>query len=596
VHVQLSAEEVQKQEHSYGSTQVELDPTSTASIQLNIARAAIKESDLMDPGKDVDPNHVTVRYGLVDDEHDRLRAFIASQRPFQAEVTQVQLFPASEHSGGAVPVVARIGSPHFHTIEQQIGNYAAFKDKNFPVYVPHCTLAYCKPEAAQKYANLIVGGIFTVSSITISHASGVKETIPFGIANKWDATEQVRKADPVSGRYVTPFVSFDKQGDEQLRMIASLNSSRLATWGFTAEAEVVGMARYRLTAVLDGRTSRFCRFISGKVFEVTDAREKVIEALNVQDPNDLRVVQPWPKQTNAAMAGFMEMSNEELVARGLHIPPYHPHCRTLCRSIEGSKGKTTEVTPTVPAEAEVFQAVTAADLAEMGIEATPENVAQWNAHIGMSPTELLSKLTGMPPQEVMTKGQGVGATPIRFEEDGNIALKARGEDPKGVEFKLGALLDPFTGIFYLTQAELVAGTPKAELAFLKNLFTELINVGVKSSATELAVGVAGNAAYFAKLGFLPDEIDWDAIRLFAQAEIEEGELKAAVAALAPADQLLIRQLLQDKSPSALTALVELPFVYEGKTIGEWILGETSGTWALDLADEAMMAQAKAYLS
>ena len=937
-----------KQEHDYGNTQIQISPHSSAALSLNVARDQIRDEDLMATGKDVDPNHVTVRYGLLNDDLDELRSFLASQTPFEASLGQVELFPASDHSDGAVPVVAQIISPELRAIEAEIGKHADFKDKNFPEYKPHCTLAYVKPGAAESYADLFLHGSFVVQGITISHQSGVKETIPFGhsqliakweegqhprdekgkfsetfhgttvstiagikahglLASKntdlrgrtksvyvttdedrahyyglyhgaerqpsgfyegdyaivkaeipiehwdknaiederddegigssfrfeqdipvewiksiqtmgndgrlkkiehfdgkewkttyeskkasdvkvvyipvrlqsvakfdeakhprdkegqftesgvppepgttpippgkvrayhytdnldavekeglsvgkargntygepnviWFSTEKpgdfkdyvevfldpeeigigapqmvvkrpegwknaetpeekqealdeynkgnhnltalirevpperfvtvhrpwydhyrylvndaragaaalageydwalaedneyapairlfkakhAKKKDPISGRYVTPFVSFDKQGDEQLRMIASLNSSRLATWGFTAEAEVRGMARYKLTAVLDGRTSKFCRLIDGKIFEVSDARAKVIEALNVQDPEDLKMVQPWPKQTKEALAAYAAMSPEELTALGLHIPPYHPHCRTILRAIQSSIGEVKETVPTTPVGAEMFQAVTQEDLKELGVEATQEQVDQWNAHIGMTPGELLSKFSGLPPQEVMTKGKGVGANPITFE-DGNIGFNVHGADPQGVEFKLGAILDPFTGIYYLSKAELLAGSPKAELSFMKNLFNSLIEMGLKSSATEVAVGVAGNAVYYAQMGFLPDELEWDSLRRFAL----EGNSKIpeVLASLKPEDRLLVEHLLQDKSVGAMSALVELPFTYENKTIGEWLFGEATGTWALDLTDDLVVAQAKAYLA
>lgn len=786
-------------EHKYGNTQIQVSPTSSAAASLNAARDQIRDADLMADGKDVDPNHVTVRFGIENDDVDALRAFIARQQPFEAHLGEIELFGVSEHSEGAVPVVVRILSPELHMIEAEIGKHADFKEKNFPDYKPHCTLAYVKPGQAQQYEDLFVHGSFIVQGITISHTSGVKETIPFGMAVKkeWKESSHRRqpagssrggefmsvlhgakdaldsllnedrdvsidrndvraflelageqhedpdmtklqvegmeifggnglgidradmpqippehrqkflqfmesqgvtfteesvdpltlkptqnkisarrvalklakyekgkkkfppvltseesrildghhhwgmmaafalefpdakmsifrfkastkqalglmhaymkihglkrkdiaeKADPKTGRYVTPFVSFDKQGYDQLRMIASLNSSRLATWGFTAEAEVIGAARYRLTAVLDGRTSKFCRLMDGKVFDVPDARKKVIEVLNVQNPEDLRTVQPWPRQSKADMAMYAAMSNAEFVERGLHIPPYHPHCRTLLRHVPSSEGKLKELTATVPQEAEVFQPVTAADLKELGVDATPEEVAHWNEFVGMSPTELISKLTGMPPQEVLTKGKGVGATPIQFFQTGNIGVKAHGEATNGLEFKIGAILDPFTGIFYLSQAELAKGTPKAEVAFLRNLFRELINTGKKTTATSLAVGVAGNAAYYAKLGFLPDDLEWDALRKFSLNEIETGALKPVIESLAPLDQILVKDLLQDGSASALTALVELPFTYQGRTIGEWILAETTGTWGLDLMDDMLVNQAKAYLS
>jgi hypothetical protein len=401
-----------------------------------------------------------------------------------------------------------------------------------------------------------------------------------------------QKADK-SGRYVTPFVSFDNQGNAQLQLIASLNASRLATWGFTAEAEVRGIARYRLTAVIDGRTSEFCRIVDGKIFNVPDARKKVIECLDVQDPNDLKTVQPWPKQTKASLAEYEKMSPSQLTEQGLHIPPYHPLCRTLLKAVTSSAGELTEPTPTIPAPAQAFQAVTQADLKELGVNATPEQVDQWNAQIGMSPVELISKLTGMRPQDVMTKG--VGPRPIQFISSGAIALHAKGTSLADVAFALGTLLDPFTGTYYLTQAELKAGSPAKEVAFLKQMFLAILDTGLKSSAQSIAVGVAGNAAYYAKLGFLPDPLDWNTMRAYMVQELETT-LQPMMASLGPEDAALVLHLLQDASPSALSALVDLDLAYHGKSIGEWILAEVSGTWSLDLLDDVLVAQAKAYLS
>ena len=45
------------------------------------------------------------------------------------------------------------------------------------------------------------------------------------------------------------------------------------------------------------------------------------------------------------MAEFAQMSAEEFVARGLHIPPYHPHCRTVCILATGAPKKTPSPAP-----------------------------------------------------------------------------------------------------------------------------------------------------------------------------------------------------------------------------------------------------------
>jgi hypothetical protein len=91
-------------------------------------------------------------------------------------------------------------------------------------------------------------------------------------------------------------------------------------------------------------------------------------------------------------------------------------------------------------------------------------------------------------------------------------------------------------------------------------------------------------------------LEWDSLRLFAEGQLESEILKPVLASLSAEDQLLVRHLLQDKSPWAMSALVELPFTYEGRTIGEWLFGEATGTWALDLTDELLVAQARGHLS
>jgi hypothetical protein len=108
--------------------------------------------------------------------------------------------------------------------------------------------------------------------------------------------------------------------------------------------------------------------------------------------------------------------------------------------------------------------------------------------------------------------------------------------------------------------------------------------------------VAGNAPYYAQLGFLPDELEWDSLRLYAQGQLESEVLQPVLASLTAEDRLLVEHLLQDHSPWAMSALVELPFTYEGRTIGEWLFAEASGTWALDLTDDLLVAQARGHLA
>ena len=405
----------------------------------------------------------------------------------------------------------------------------------------------------------------------------------------WLKKKRVTKAD-VAGRYVTPFVNFDGGGEGQLQLIASLNSSRLATWGFTAEASMRGIKRYRLTAILDGRTSEFCRDIDGRIFDVEDARTKVVEALNVQDPNDLKTVQPWPKQTLAALAEFKAMSNDDLVGLGFHIPPYHPRCRTICRLVGNVQGDSPRPVPKLMSPERATQQT----FKEMGVIATQAQVDHWNAHLGLSPIGLLMKLSGLAAREVLG-GRQLGTRSVKFYPNGDIGARVRGVNGS-VKYQIGTVLDPFTGTFYLSEAELVAGDAVGQAEFMQQLFSSMLEIGASSTATSVAVMVGTEGYHYAKLGFLPTMSGWQTIRLQALDAIVEGDLVEMFQSLSAEHRVVLQGILQDSDEHIVAALVALQISYQGKSIGAWILEKASGSFALDLTDTLALDQARAYLT
>ena len=577
------AAQAQKQEHQYGTTQIDIWSGSSLALSMKHAREQIDDADCMAQGKDVEGDHITIRYGLQSDDVDALRVYLASLTPFVVTAKRVLAFEPSEHSDGAAPIVVEIDSPDLHRLHEDIEAHADFKESSFATYIPHASVAYVTPESASKYTHLQVSGSYRVDMITISHRTGVREIIPLS-----GMPRHVAKADK-SGRYVTPFVSFHQHGSKQLQLIASLNSSRLATWGFTAEAHVRGVTRYKLSATLDGGTSKFCRMINGREFDVVDAREKVIEALNVQNPDDLRVVQPWPKQTKAAIAAYAAMSSEELTEQGLHIPPFHPRCRTMCRMI-GSKDKApAPVKPGVQLQPVLVSVDT---FKEMGLtQVTPEQVDYWNAHVGVNPVQLLETITGKTAQEILAGAFGKNA--IGFD-GGNIHLKMNGI-LKDVKYATGVTLDPYSGTLYLTQADLIEGTIGQEAAFMRRLLGGLIEGGDAMGATSFVVSVGEEAAAYVKMGFLPSQEEWDTIRERLLQSIADGDLASVFAEMTTEDRLLVDHLLQSNDVENLIALAQLTAQPQGKTIIEWLLADVKGNFTLDLTNPMAIAQAQAYV-
>lgn len=395
----------------------------------------------------------------------------------------------------------------------------------------------------------------------------------------------VVKADK-TGRFVTQHVSFDQTGNDKLQLIASLNASRLATWGFTAEAEVRGIQKYKLKAILDGRTSKFCQMINGRTFDVADARTKVLEVLQVQDPEDLKTIQPWPKQTKDALKEYRTLSSQELTERGLHIPPFHAKCRTICVPV----GEPTAQVPLIPQEASK-QVITVDTLKELGITATQQQVDRWNAYIGLSPVELLAKLVGKTPTELLA---GLGKNTIQFLETGDIGLKAQGVSGP-LKYAVNSIIDPFTGTIYLSQADFVAAHPGQEAFFLKRLLYTLIETGEQTAAHSLVIKLEGNVFEYVKAGFLPKPDDWQIMRAQMQAELSNGDLKSFYESLPADERLLIDHLLNDNDEHALNALASLNIHYEGKSLGEWLLQGVHGEFILDVNDPLTVSQAKEYL-
>ena len=147
--------------------------------------------------------------------------------------------------------------------------------------------------------------------------------------DKAEAEYYTVKKDDAKQDFIKEFVSFKDPTVQKTKMISALHSSRLSTWGFTAECKVYGITEYELSAILDHRTSAYCRMINGTRFKVRDAEESVIKVLS-SNPEDLKTVQPFPKQTKDGLEKLAKMTPEELTANNWHIPPFHPFCRTLC--------------------------------------------------------------------------------------------------------------------------------------------------------------------------------------------------------------------------------------------------------------------------
>ena len=160
--------------YKFASTQHNIAPDSEAGRALDAARERVAEADLAGDGKNIDGNHVTVRYGLKGDLTPDVQSFIEGLSPFDATLGTIEAFKPSEHSDGAAPLIAPVNSSELARINQEIAKHGEFTEPSFAEYKPHATVAYVKPEAAEKYVGdkSTAGKKFRVDSIAVTDRNG----------------------------------------------------------------------------------------------------------------------------------------------------------------------------------------------------------------------------------------------------------------------------------------------------------------------------------------------------------------------------------------------------------------------------------------
>ena len=167
--------------YKFGNTQANIPPSSAAAKALNEVRSGIADEDLAGKGKEVGDggNHVTVRYGIQGEDTAGIEKFLSEQEPFEAHLGKTDKFPPSEHSDGAAVIVAPIEADELRYLNAELEKHGDFTEPSFEEYKPHATVAYVKPESADKYVGMDAteGKTFRIDKIAISKRDGSQEIV-----------------------------------------------------------------------------------------------------------------------------------------------------------------------------------------------------------------------------------------------------------------------------------------------------------------------------------------------------------------------------------------------------------------------------------
>lgn len=175
------------------------------------------------------------------------------------------------------------------------------------------------------------------TAVKIKERLDFERQVPSNIQTK---KVEVKKINPINVPSVLGKAT-KSAGSNMINIASSLQMSRLSGYGFASEANARGITTYRVNEVLDSRTCPVCRRMHGKEFKVQDALRKLDALIRVTDPSDLRLLAPFPKQDAESLKELDKLTTEQLRAKGLDTPPYHPRCRGLLAvSLKGKKLQT----------------------------------------------------------------------------------------------------------------------------------------------------------------------------------------------------------------------------------------------------------------
>lgn len=261
-------------------------------------------------------------------------------------------------------------------------------------YRPHVTITWDLPEgfdlgSVAPYAGDLIFGQEWWEKLDEDWKSGV-----------------VEKAE----RIAREFTSFSRTGDSLLQMVSALHTSRVSAVGFVAEAETLGVSEYAISEQLDNRICPICFEMHGKRFRVADARATLDTVFAVDSPDDLKSIQPWPKQDKASVSRFKKLDDDQLVLNNWHIPPFHPGCRGLLVHVNDVPVLTQLPSTQAAYEKEPEYLQTAADFAAYGTKATLDDIGAWNTWVGMPVKDYLAAVTGKNPFQILRQVEKTGVT------------------------------------------------------------------------------------------------------------------------------------------------------------------------------------------
>lgn len=113
--------------------------------------------------------------------------------------------------------------------------------------------------------------------------------------------------------------------DYKVVRVVETSVSRAKNWGNALNANQSGATTLEIVGPNDNVTCPWCRAMIGKTYPVRPIVQQIND-ISSRDPEDLPQLSPFlPGKINPEVV--KQQSADQLLAQGIALPPYHPHCR-----------------------------------------------------------------------------------------------------------------------------------------------------------------------------------------------------------------------------------------------------------------------------
>jgi SPP1 gp7 family putative phage head morphogenesis protein len=113
-------------------------------------------------------------------------------------------------------------------------------------------------------------------------------------------------------------------------LLADHTATKVREIGRVTGYEQAGIRKVEFRARLDEKTTKICRLMHGRIIAVSDMRGQVngyLDACETQDRTKIK--KAWPWITDAQAERYAGMKTEQLVKKGISLPPLHARCRSI---------------------------------------------------------------------------------------------------------------------------------------------------------------------------------------------------------------------------------------------------------------------------